>query len=259
MGGPGTDFCRDCEQFFCMNCKSLHKRMKATKNHEFQSSENVVPEVKLRCEEHKEDFIFRCDNCEISVCVHCVTGKHKGHTVSSITEFISNLKKTVRNEMKLKLDAFQTHEKQIEEDISTFDMSVTSVIKALTEEGSKLKAMVDRHIEKMITTLKEKARKEKEPLTKMMLDYKQLLEQAKELEKKEDQILQSREDASIIQNLQTLNDDITKMSIVPLPVFPSVKYSAKSTSDSDVDQLIGTYTLRYVDVYRFTVKHSECH
>ena len=31
---------------------------KVSRNHEFQSGENIVPEVKLRCEEHKEDFIF---------------------------------------------------------------------------------------------------------------------------------------------------------------------------------------------------------
>jgi hypothetical protein len=48
-------------------------------------------------------------------------------------EFISGLKKTVRNEMKSKLDVFQTNEKQIEEGLTTFDLSVTSVIKALTE------------------------------------------------------------------------------------------------------------------------------
>jgi hypothetical protein len=35
-----------------------------------------------------------------------MTGKHKGHTVSSINEFISGLKKTVRNEMKSKLDVY---------------------------------------------------------------------------------------------------------------------------------------------------------
>jgi hypothetical protein len=69
----------------------------------------------------------------------------------------------VRNEMKSKLDVFQTNEKQIEEGLTTFDLSVTSVIKALTEEGLKLKAMIDRHIEKMIATLREKAKQEKEP------------------------------------------------------------------------------------------------
>jgi hypothetical protein len=43
--------------------------------------------------------------------------------VSSINEFISGLKKTVRNEMKSKLDVFQTNEKQIEEGLTTFDLS----------------------------------------------------------------------------------------------------------------------------------------
>jgi hypothetical protein len=57
--------------------------------------------------------------------------------------------------------------------------------------------MVDRHIKKMIATLNEKARQEKEPITKTLSDYKQLLQKAKELEKKENKIQQSREDASI--------------------------------------------------------------
>jgi uncharacterized protein YicC (UPF0701 family) len=150
--------------------------------------------------------------------------------------------------MNSKLNEFQSNEKQIEEGLTTFDVSVASVIKALTREGSKLKAMVDRHIEKMIATLKEIVRQEKEPLTKTLSDYKQLLEKAKKLEKKENKIRQSREDASIIQHLEKLNDDITQLCIVPLPVFPSVKYSPRTATDSDVEQLIGTYSLRYVDV-----------
>jgi hypothetical protein len=62
MGGSGTNICLDCEQHFCINCKSLHKRQKGTKNHVFQSAEDVVQEVKLRCKEHKEDF-YRKNRC----------------------------------------------------------------------------------------------------------------------------------------------------------------------------------------------------
>jgi hypothetical protein len=51
-----------------------------------------------------------------------------------------------------------------------------SVINEIKEEGTKIKAMVDRHIEKMITTLREKARHEKESLTKTLVDYKQQLD-----------------------------------------------------------------------------------
>ena len=188
MGGSATDFCLICEQYFCMSCKSLHKRQKVTKNHEFQSAENVAPEVKLRCNEHKEDFLFVCDNCNISVCAECVTGKHNGHKVSNMKKFISSLRTTFRQEMHIKLDVMKTNGKQIEEGVTTFDRSVTSVIHALTAVGTKIKAMIDRHIGKIIATLKEKASHEKESLTKMLLDCKQQLENAKAIEKREEKV-----------------------------------------------------------------------
>jgi hypothetical protein len=33
MGDSGTEYYLDCEQHFCMNCKSLHKRQKVPRNH----------------------------------------------------------------------------------------------------------------------------------------------------------------------------------------------------------------------------------
>ena len=214
----------------------------------FQSAENVVQEVKLRCKEHKEDFLFLCNNCNISVCAQCVTGKHNGHTVSNMKESISSLRTTFRQEMRTKLDVIQANQKQMETGLTTFDLSVTSVINEIKEEGTKIKVMVDRHIEKMIATLREKAQHEKEPLTKTLMDYKQQLEKAKEIEKREHKTQQSRDDASAIQHLKTLNDELSKLSVVPLPDLPSIKYSHKKVTDSDIDQLIGTYSLWYVHV-----------
>ena len=255
MGGSATDFCLICEQYFCISCKSLHKRQKVTKNHEFQSAENVVPEVKLRCNEHKEDFLFVCDNCNISVCAECVTGKHNGHKVSNMKESISSLRTTFRQEMSTKLDVIQANQKQMETGLTTFDLSVTSVINEIKEEGTKIKEMVDRHIEKMIATLREKTRHEKELITKTLVDYKQELEKAKEIEKREHKTQQSRDDASTIQHLKTLNDELSKLSVVSLPDLPSIKYSHKNVAESDIDQLIGTYSLRYVHVIGIITIH----
>ena len=89
--------------------------------------------------------------------MQCVTGKHNGHKMSNMKEVISNLRTTFREEIHTKLDAIQANGKQIEEGLTTFDLSVTSVIHALTAEGTEIKATIDRHIEKMIATLKEKA------------------------------------------------------------------------------------------------------
>jgi hypothetical protein len=59
--------------------------------------------------------------------------------------------------------------------ITTFDLSVASVINDIKEEGSTIKAMVDRHTDKMIATLRQNAQHEKESLTKTLADYKQSL------------------------------------------------------------------------------------
>ena len=83
-------------------------------------------------------------------------------------EVISDLRTTFRKEIQTKLDVIQTNQKKLETGLITFDLNVTSIINELKEEGTKLKAMVDRHIEKLIGTLKEKASNEKEPGTKML-------------------------------------------------------------------------------------------
>jgi hypothetical protein len=49
--------------------------------------------------------------------------------------------------------------------LTTFDLDVTSVINEIKQEGTKIKAMVDRHIEKMIATLREKTQHGKDPVT----------------------------------------------------------------------------------------------
>jgi hypothetical protein len=64
-------------------------------------------------------------------------------------------------------------------------------------------------------------------------DYKQQLEKAKEIEKREHKTQQSRDDASTIQHLKTLNDELSKLSVVPLPHAPSIKYSHKKVTGSD--------------------------
>jgi hypothetical protein len=53
-------------------------------------------------------------------------------------EVISSLRTTFREEMHTKLDVIKANGKQIEEGLTTFDLSVTSVIHALTAEGTKI-------------------------------------------------------------------------------------------------------------------------
>jgi hypothetical protein len=62
------------------------------------------------------------------------------------------------------------------------------------------------------------------------VDYKQQLEKATEIEKRENKISQSRDDASTIQHLKTLNDELSMLSVVPLPDLPSFEYCHKKVA-----------------------------
>jgi uncharacterized protein YicC (UPF0701 family) len=111
----------------------------------------------------------------VKICSSCKRIVHR-------KEVISDLRTTFRKEIHKKLDVIQTNQKKLETGFTTFDLNVTSIINELKEEGTKLKAMVDHHIEKMIATLKEKASNEKEPGTKMLSECKQQLEKANEID-----------------------------------------------------------------------------
>jgi hypothetical protein len=53
-------------------------------------------------------------------------------------ESIDELRTTFRKEMDTKLNVIQTNQKQVQTGLTTFDLSVTSVINDIKEEGSKI-------------------------------------------------------------------------------------------------------------------------
>lgn len=65
---PGSHYCLDCEQCYYRNCKSLHTRQKVSTNHQFQDASDLIPEVKSRFSEHKEELTLICNTCNAQVC-----------------------------------------------------------------------------------------------------------------------------------------------------------------------------------------------
>lgn len=52
-------FCIDCGQcFFCGNCRGLHTRQTATRQHEFQESSQMKTNFNYKCKELKIIFLF---------------------------------------------------------------------------------------------------------------------------------------------------------------------------------------------------------
>ncbi|CAC5408565.1 unnamed protein product [Mytilus coruscus] len=234
-------YCIDCEQYFCETCKGLHKRQKVSRNHEFQSSSDLIQEVKSKCKEHEEDFIFLCARCDVPVCRRCMAGKHNGHKVSNIDDSVNNLTQGIKIAIDEKMDIATKNVTQIESGLKAFDLDVNSVTKEIREEGQRKKATIDRVVQNMIDEINSKAMQEREKLKQMVKEAKTELEGITVLYQMRKEHEKKRRDAALFQKLKTLNSDITKFKTVTFSVLPTIKYTPKRISEKNLVNLFGTY------------------
>ena len=78
-------FCPECDESFCKKCQTHHDVANATKKHETISIENAlklpkfVQEIKYKCTDHNERFVYFCYTHERPCCIECLKDKlHSG-------------------------------------------------------------------------------------------------------------------------------------------------------------------------------------
>ncbi|XP_063405985.1 transcription intermediary factor 1-beta-like [Mytilus trossulus] len=243
VSAPGSHYCIDCEEYYCGNCKLLHNRQKLSKNHQFQKAFELITEGKSKCNEHKEELTLNCNICNAQICTRCVTGKHNGHTFSQIVDVIVQLQG--ENETKIHATTNEANQniQNIEDSLISFDNSVESVIKAINDEGGKIKSMVDKTVAQMITLVKEQSKKEKDKLMNMLANAQSELVAVHTLDRKRTELAKTRQDGNLVQKINNLKEEIDKLHINSLPKFPKISFSRKSVAEDDIRQMIGTYNI----------------
>ncbi|CAG2189344.1 unnamed protein product [Mytilus edulis] len=201
------------------------------------------PEGKSKCKDHNEDVSFVCNTCNVVVCSSCVTGSHSGHAFSKLLDSITQLKETNTTDLRSKVQTVTTNMKQIEEGMKAFDVKVEGIVKAITEEGTKIKTMVDTCVAEMIISVRDQSKTEKDKLTKIIADTQMDLKVGSKLDKKTYDLDKIRNHGELLQSLQKLTDDVAKLTVKPLPEFPNIHYTAKSTTDNNIKQLFGIFKL----------------
>ncbi|CAG2190850.1 unnamed protein product [Mytilus edulis] len=215
VSAPGSQYCIDCRSY--------------PETISFKKASDLIPEVKSRCNEHKEEVTLICNTCNAQICTSCVTGKHNGHTFSKIVDVIVQLRGDNETKLRAKTNEANQNIKKIEESLNVFDNSVESVIKAINDEGNMIKRMVDKSVAQMIALVKEQSKKEKDKLMNML--------------QKENELDKTRQDGSLVQKINNLKEEIDKLHINSLPEFPNISFSRKSVAEDDIRQLIGTYNI----------------
>ena len=83
---PATSYCRDCGEFICATCTTVHREWDAFAKHEVVAMEQFESKVKqldalkkvtLYCPLHQgKELEIYCETCEELICHNCIVSKH---------------------------------------------------------------------------------------------------------------------------------------------------------------------------------------
>lgn len=237
-------YCLDCEQYFCTNCEKLHKRMKISGDHKFQSASDMIPERRFECTEHKEDFSFQCTTCNVSICNTCVTEKHNGHHLAKIVDTITTLKKKIEDSLSVKQWDARKYMRKAETIEGSLDNEAGQVVELLRKEGEKFKAMVDANVIKMIESVKDQSNKEKNKWTKRIKENKEHLDAVMVLNEKSKKLNKTRNDGKLIKALQGLGKEIARIKVEKIHETPYMSYQTdESATENVIKQLFGVFKI----------------
>ena len=93
---PATSYCRDCGEFICAMCTTIHSHWDDFAEHEVVALEQLESKVKqldslkkvvFYCSLHKgKELELYCETCEELICTHCTVKKHRDHQYDLISD-----------------------------------------------------------------------------------------------------------------------------------------------------------------------------
>ena len=160
-----TGYCRDCSEFVCDECQSMHKKIKKFKHHKIvtlkdlqDQASNLIPPKKITptCPRHSENALkiycetcstfstcskIYCETCKELICTDCTIRLHQGHNYDLLAdvfhkhkeELVSSLKpvKQKLHTVQQALKAFDTRAKEINDQRATLEAHIHKEIDQL--------------------------------------------------------------------------------------------------------------------------------
>ncbi|XP_063414849.1 putative uncharacterized protein DDB_G0294196 [Mytilus trossulus] len=256
MSGPGKSCCKQCNQWLCDYCKTLHLRSKISRNHTFFSGESINPDDNLSCREHEENFIFYCIDCEIPICKMCIVNKHKKHDTSEINESIQGLQAEVKQVTESKITSAKTNLNKIKQSTDKYHSDIIEALRAITEDGNEIKQEVDQQI----LALKESLEKvEAENIQALEPIRNELQNDIEKLEKCQNDLAESQkitDIAELLKSLKQIKSDIDDTKQKEPPIMPTVKYAKKDRPEKKILKYFGEISVKEIK-YSTTLQKSQ--
>ena len=244
MRASGLHYCTQCDQIFCDDCKMSHLRLKLCRNHIFLSGPNINTKKKVGCADHDEDFIYLCENCDQLICRLCVTKVHKAHAVVDIKDSNKEVQTEISKYLDSKVDTVRSSAKVIEGTTKTYRTEVEATVRAIIEHGNTIKDMVDKKVDALVKSLRERESIELQSLSKANKDCKDLLGEATKQQQIYQDMIKQCDEVALFQRMKKMKSDIENLKSVDVTSLPSATYNRKNANFPDVEKLFGNLTFQ---------------
>lgn len=246
MSGPGHNYCEQCDQWLCENCKTLHLRSKISRNHTFLSGQNIDPEEKLLCKEHDENFIFYCIDCDIPICKMCIVKKHKKHDTSEINESTQELQAEVKKIIDSKIKCVKTNLEKIEQGTGNYQSDIKETIRVITEDGKQMKQWIDKKVQALITSLEEKETANLKTLQSIRTGFQNDLEKYQKCQTAFAESQKVSDATKLLTKLKHIKSELDVADEKQPPVMPTMKYNKNKVSEHEISHLFGELSFKEI-------------
>ena len=107
--GKSVAFCRQCTDFICAECKTLHGKLKPFAGHKVATLEELkkgeAKHVPLKespppkCPDHDKTMKIFCFDCKYLICRDCTLIDHNGHSYNFLKKCATEARKTLRDSL----------------------------------------------------------------------------------------------------------------------------------------------------------------
>ncbi|XP_063431733.1 uncharacterized protein LOC134714423 [Mytilus trossulus] len=153
------EWCPECDEYLCSNCKTHHKLAKSSKRHktveisDLKELPSFVLAIKLECDTHHENYEYYCLKHEIPICVICA----KEHTSCGTFTILRKLEDMRTSSSMIKLEQ---NVKDIQQNLEMFLQNRRSNLSNLKDQHEscrknvkEIRLKINQHLDKLEKTV----------------------------------------------------------------------------------------------------------
>ena len=207
---PATSYCRDCGEFICAMCTTIHSEWDTFAKHEVVALEQLESKMKqidalkkvtLYCSLHEgKELELYCETCEELICHNCTVKKHKDHQYDLVG------------------DTFDAHKAEIMESVKAIENRLGIVSKSLEEIDSRSKKLND-HCEVNKANIQEQAQQYHDLIEKRKIELFNQIDHQTEMK---------------LKNLAAQKDEVETVQTQLVSCLSFVKESLRTGSKGEV-------------------------